>query len=73
MSFFQPSINLLLRTTTFDFIYCNLYYNNMYKAQIGNLHTNDFERDWWWPIGRNIVVCFMYAPITDNTTYDYYK
>jgi len=45
----------------------------MYKAQIGNLHTDDFERDWWWPIGRNIVVCFMYTPITDNTTYDYYK
>lgn len=38
-----------------------------------NSHTDDFKRDWWWPIGRNIVVCLMYTPITDNTTYDYYK
>lgn len=54
-------------------VICIINYYNMYKAQIGNLHTDDFERDWWWPIGRNIVVCFMYTPITDNTTYDYYK
>lgn len=45
----------------------------MYKVQIVNLHTDDFERDWWWQIGRNIVVCIMYVPITDNTTYNYYK
>lgn len=37
------------------------------------LHTYDFKRDWWWFIGWNIVVCITYAPITDKTTYDYYK
>lgn len=51
----------------------HIYIHYSIHVKYTYLHTYDFKRDWWWFIGWNIVLCLTYAPITDKTTYDYYK